>query len=164
MGRAARSVRDTGRAAVYQAELQVRAALERAAGGRLDFFGSQLQLPVERRFSNLDEVRTYLHECQRDPRVVAGYGDHPQVGVRPRAGDQQAHYSAGVIAIPVASDWAMREMVVLHELAHHLAWSDSAPSHGPAFRSAYLELVEWFIGAEVALILRTALQGTGAVA
>lgn len=164
MGRAAGASRDTGRAAVYQAELQVRAALERAAGGRLDFFGSQLQLPVEQRFGDLAEVQTYLDECQRDARVVAGFGGRPPVLVRPRAGDQQAHYSAGVIAIPAASDWAMREMVVLHELAHHLVWSDQLPAHGPAFRQAYLQLTEWFIGPEVALVLRTALMGTGAAA
>ena len=40
--------RDTDRAAVYAAEDQWSAALNR--GGVIDFFGSRLQLPVQTRF------------------------------------------------------------------------------------------------------------------
>ena len=39
-----------------------------------------------------------------------------------------------VIAVPERDTWALRELVVLHELAHHVSQAD--PPHGPAFVAA----------------------------
>lgn len=136
---------DRQRAAVYSAEDQWSAAVDR--GGPLDFHGSPLVMPEQRRFSTLEEVRAYV------ARVSAEHG-LPCPAVRHRSGGARAHYEdAGVIAIPSGEPWAMRESVVLHELAHHASGS---LDHGPAFTAAMLALVEAQLGPEAALVLRTA--------
>ncbi|MSV74927.1 MAG: TIGR04338 family metallohydrolase, partial [Actinobacteria bacterium] len=84
--------RDADRAAVYAAEDQWTAAIDR--GGPIDFFGSRLQLPVQTRFGSLEAVERYVeHLATMHPGV-------PSVTVRHRKGKARAHYSAGVIAIP----------------------------------------------------------------
>ena len=62
----------------------------------------------------------------------------------------------------------MRELVLCHELAHHLAWHDpavpaGAPAHGREFVDAYVSLSEAVIGPEVALLLRAGMDEVGAV-
>jgi putative metallohydrolase (TIGR04338 family) len=54
-------------------------------------------------------------------------------------------------------------LVVLHEVAHHLAYSKSREiaAHGPEFIAAMGLLVEIVIGPEVALVLRAAFDGVG---
>jgi putative metallohydrolase (TIGR04338 family) len=54
----------------------------------------------------------------------------------------------------------MRELVVLHELAHHLTPDD--PGHGAQFVGALLTLVAEIIGPEAALVLQAALHENGA--
>lgn len=84
------------------------------------------------------------------------------VRVRDRAGDTQAHYSRGVIAVPthtIGSSWALRELVVLHELAHHLA--STGGSHGPAFVGEFVELVSEIISPEAGLLLRVTMYDEG---
>ena len=46
----------------------------------------------------------------------------------------------------------LRELVVLHEMAHHLC--DGAPPHGPEFVATFCELAEAVMGHEVAHVLR----------
>ena len=161
-------MRDQLRSRVYAAELQVRTAVERAAGGGgVDFFGSMLPVPQERRFASVDEVAAYLRRVLADPRAVDAFGALPAPRVRLRAGDSEAHYEFGraVIALPAASDWAWRELVVLHELAHHIIAlnSPAAASHGPEFAAVYCRLVEWQLGGAAGLLLRAALDGEGVV-
>jgi putative metallohydrolase (TIGR04338 family) len=79
--------------------------------------------------------------------------------VRARRGVTAAHYeTAGsaeeaVIAVPDGrANWALRELVVLHEVAHHL--STAQPPHGPEFVATFCELAEAVMGAEVAYVLR----------
>ena len=48
--------------------------------------------------------------------------------------------------------WALRELVVLHEFAHHVCRSD--PPHGPEFVAAHCELASAVMGPEVAHVLR----------
>ena len=161
-------MRDQLRSRVYAAELQVRAAIERAAGGEgVDFFGSMLPAPQERRFGSLEEVDSYLQRVLTEPRAVSAFGPLPAPGVRLRAGEAEAHYEFGraVIALPAASDWAWRELVVLHELAHHVTALNSpgTASHGPEFAAVYCQLVEWELGGAAGLLLRAALDGEGVV-
>jgi putative metallohydrolase (TIGR04338 family) len=77
--------------------------------------------------------------------------------VRPRRGVTAAHYEcldgAAVIAVPARRDqWALRELVVLHEIAHHLC--DASPPHGPEFVAAFCELAGLVMGPEVEHVLR----------
>lgn len=143
---------DRERAAVYAAEDQWSAALDR--GGPIDFFGSHLVLPVQLRFGDLAAMQAYV-----DARC-AEHAEHGQVRVRPRRGQAKAHYADGVIAIPMETGWACRESVLLHEFAHHLA-RGSAPPHGPAYRETMLGLVTSVQGEESALVLRTCYESNG---
>jgi putative metallohydrolase (TIGR04338 family) len=142
--------RDTHRSSVYSAEDQWSALLDR--GGRVDFFGSTIDVPMQLRFGSLDDVITYA------TKVTSARGITP-VEVRHRKGGTRAHYSNGVIAIPTNQSWAMRESVVLHEIAHHACVHtyDSA-LHDRYFTSTMLDLVETTLGSPVALLLRAGYQ------
>lgn len=89
------------------------------------------------------------------------------VVVRPRRGDRQAHYERGelplrgVMAIPpreVGGAWSLRAVVVLHEVAHHLAGADG---HGPRFRTTFLRLLEDIGMPVLAELLHTAYRLSG---
>ena len=142
--------------AVYGAEDQWSAILDR--GGQVDFFGSQLIAPVQIRFGSLDDVESYVvHVCRL--RGVAP----PRV--RHRQGGTRAHYEveAGVIAIPTDHVWAMRESVVLHEIAHHICVSrDGSTLHDQHFTEIMLALTRENLGHEAELLLRTSYQTAGA--
>ncbi len=162
------SVRDNQRAKVYAAEEFVRTLFDRAAehGNRVvDFFGTQLTLPPEGRFGSVAAVQRYVdevlvHAAQRWP------GTAP-LSVRARRGLTAAHYESddaderstpasrdtAVMAVPDArTTWALRELVVLHEVAHHL--STAQPPHGPEFVATFCELAEMVMGPEVGHVLR----------
>jgi putative metallohydrolase (TIGR04338 family) len=86
--------------------------------------------------------------------------------VRERRAATAAHYEQrdgiGVIAVPDrgTADWAMRELVVLHEVAHHL--SDAGPAHGPAFVATMCTLAELVMGPELGHVLRVVYAKEGA--
>jgi len=87
------------------------------------------------------------------------------VAVRERSGQQQADYQrlTAVIAVPLHSGnraWALRELVILHELAHHLADSDEEP-HGPGFAGRLISLISVVIGEEAGFLLRTTMWDNG---
>lgn len=156
------TTRDTQRARVYAAEEFVRTMFDRAAehsSRAIDFFGTQLTLPPEARFGSVHAVQRYVDE-------VLGRVEAAPVTVRARRGTTAAHYEnvagAAVIAVPDGSGtWALRELVVLHELAHHL--SPEGPAHGSGFVATYCELCETIMGPEVGLVLRMvyAKEGVG---
>lgn len=165
------TVRDTQRAKVYDAERLVRGMFDRADefGHRtVELYGSRLTLPTERKFASVESVQRY---CDRVlslgwVRTTWERAAVP-VRVRARAGTTAAHYEVAdaVLAVPLhdrGTAWALRELVILHELAHHLAppECDLAP-HGPRFCTRYLELVEGVIGPEAAFVLRTGMLGCG---
>lgn len=158
--------RDSQRSKVYAAEQFVRTLFDRAAqhnSQSIDFFGAQLTLPPEARFGSIDAVRRYVDDVLRLPAVVARFDAAP-LAVRARRGELAAHYEnrsgAGTIAVPErsGSDWALRELVVLHEVAHHLCVSGGCPpdgpAHGPEFVQTFCELTSLVMGAEVGHVLR----------
>jgi putative metallohydrolase (TIGR04338 family) len=152
--------RDIQRSKVYAAEEFVRTLFDRAAEHAnpvVDFFGTQLTLPPEARFASLDSVRRYVGQVLVLPAVVARWGPVAPLGVRPRRGLHAAHYERGadgaVIAVPdTPGTWALRELVVLHEIAHHL--SAAQPPHGPEFVTTFCELTQAVMGPEVEHVLR----------
>ena len=151
--------------AVYAAEDQWSAVLDR--GGVVDFFGSRLDVPAQRRFADLASVRAYVAGVLALPGVVGAYPDAGPVMVRERRGQGRAHYetATATIALPTASLWAGREAVVLHELAHHLACSAVDPGeagwHGAPFRDAMLLLAAEVLGEPAALLLRAGYDAAG---
>lgn len=129
--------------------------------GPVQFLGSSLTLPVERRFGDLDGVRRYLSEVRRRE---WGHPDVPAPKVRLRKGHTRATWEAGTIALPDgtgARGWAMREVVVLHEYAHHVTWHQKqVTGHGDAFQSIYVDLIGNAVGPEAAFVLQAGLQIT----
>ena len=151
--------RDAQRAAVYAAEEFVRTLFDRAAqhsSRAIDFFGAQLTLPPEARFGSARAVGDYVDRVLSLP-AVRDRWPVSAVTVRARRGVSAAHYEnrdgTAVIAVPErASGWALRELVVLHEIAHHLCPVE--PAHGGEFVSAFCELAATVMGPEVGHVLR----------
>lgn len=163
--------RDSRRSRVYAAETQVAGALDRAAAGSslVDFFGSSLTLPPERRFGDVASVQRWVDAVLALDQVRDRWPATPVCRVRPRRGASRAHYQApGEIAVPVDDRWALREIVMCHELAHHLVFHDAdvpigVAAHGREFVDTFVALVAIVIGGEVALLLRAGLDEAGAV-
>lgn len=152
--------RDTQRSKVYSAEQFVRTVFDRAGerGNRsVDFFGAQLTLPPEARFASVESVQRYVDEVLGLSGTRARWPAAEPLTVRARRGATAAHYEydgrAAVIAVPERhTTWALRELVVLHEVAHHLCRVE--PAHGPQFVATFGELAEAVMGAEVGYVLR----------
>ncbi|WP_280422663.1 TIGR04338 family metallohydrolase [Nocardia carnea] len=169
-------VRDNRRAEVYDAEQLVRGVFDRAGefGRRtVEVHGSRLTLPVERKFASVESVQQYCDRVLALNWVVAKWERAAApIRVRARAGTVAAHYETGrgVLAVPIhgnssrrgGAPWALRELVVLHEIAHHLEpHPDSVAAHGPEFCGRYVELVEGVLGPEAGFLLRITLYDSG---
>jgi putative metallohydrolase (TIGR04338 family) len=159
--------RDTQRAKVYAAEEFVRTLFDSAAGHGtrvVEFFGTQLTLPPEGRFASAPSVQRYVDDVLAHPGVQARWPAVSALTVRTRRGGAAAHYErsddGAAIAVPERrSTWALRELVVLHEIAHHLC--DAVPPHGPEFVATFCELAEAVMGPEVAHVLRVVYDKEG---
>lgn len=154
------SARDIQRAKVYAAEDFVRTLFDRADehGSRsIEFFGANLTLPPEARFASVDSVQRYVDDVLALGSVRTRWPDAAPLTVRPRRGLSAAHYErddgGAAIAVPERrTTWALRELVVLHEIAHHLC--DADPPHGAEFIATFCALAEAVMGPEVAHVLR----------
>ena len=112
---------------------------------------SKLVLPLEVRFGDIASVQRYCDQVLNLDGLAMRWPVRP-VAVRERKGTSKAHWeTSDVIAIPDAA-WAMRETVVLHELAHHL--TPEAVNHGRDFQDALLDLYCEAMAPEVALMAR----------
>ncbi|MCV7177722.1 TIGR04338 family metallohydrolase [Mycolicibacterium sphagni] len=155
------TARDSQRSRVYAAEEFVRTLFDRAAqhsSRSIDFFGAQLTLPPEGRFASMPSVQRYVDEVLALPAVTVRWPTPEPLTVRARRAASAAHYEnhngTGVIAVPDrdSADWAMRELVLLHEIAHHL--TPDGPPHGPDFIATFCELATVVMGPEVGHVLR----------
>jgi putative metallohydrolase (TIGR04338 family) len=162
--------RDDQRARVYAAEQFVRTLFDRVHGhgnGTVEFFGANITLPPEARFASVDSVRHYVDDVLAHPSVQKRWPAVEPLTVRARRGVTAAHYeydgTVATIAVPERAHspslrsprettWALRELVVLHEIAHHVCRSE--PAHGPEFVATFCELTEAVMGAEVGHVLR----------
>ncbi|UYP18964.1 TIGR04338 family metallohydrolase [Rhodococcus sp. Z13] len=160
-------IRDIRKSAVYEAESIVRRMLDRADERGLrtvEVAGSHVTLPIERRFASIESVQAYVDAVLTLDWVRTRWERaRIRVRVRARAGNAAAHYErdSATIALPehrANTAWAFREMVVLHELAHHLDPLDpedaTEGAHGPRFVDRFLTLVGEIIGPETAFLLR----------
>lgn len=152
--------RDAQRSKVYAAEQFVRTLFDRAQSrgeSTLEFFGANITLPPEARFASVESVRRYVESVLGHGAVEQRWPDAEPLAVRSRRGCTAAHYERGdgvaTIAVPDRhTTWALRELVVLHEIAHHL--SPCEPAHGPEFTSTLCDLAAAVMGPEVAHVLR----------
>jgi putative metallohydrolase (TIGR04338 family) len=161
------TTRDTQRAKVYAAEDFVRTMFDRASehGNRsVDFFGTQLTLPPEGRFASVTAIQRYVDDVLGHPAVRVRWPAAGPLTVRARRGATAAHYQSSddgaTIAVPEQrTRWALRELVVLHEIAHHL--SRAEPPHGREFVATYCDLADAVMGPEVGHVLRVVYSKEG---
>lgn len=160
--------RDSQRAKVYAAEEFVRTLFDRAAqyeSPAVEFFGTQLTLPPEGRFGSVASVQRYVDDVLALPAVRQRWPVVSPLRVRARRAATAAHYEdhdgSGTIAVPDrdTADWALRELVVLHEVAHHLC--EAEPAHGPEFVATICALTELVMGPEVGHVLRVVFAKEG---
>jgi putative metallohydrolase (TIGR04338 family) len=153
--------RDWQRSKVYAAEEFVRTVFDRAAehGSRsVEFFGAQLTLPPEARFASVAAVQRYVDDVVTLTAVRQQWPTIAPLKVRARRAATAAHYEnrggIGIIAVPdlATAGWAMRELVVLHEIAHHLC--DAMPPHGSQYVATLCTLAELVMGPELGHVLR----------
>ncbi|CMJ30994.1 TIGR04338 family metallohydrolase [Mycobacterium tuberculosis] len=153
--------RDSQRARVYAAEAFVRTLFDRVTAHgspTVEFFGTQLTLPPEGRFGSVASVQRYVDDVLALPAVGQNWPTVSPVRVRARRVAAAAHYEnhggTGTIAVPDrhTAGWAMRELVVLHEVAHHLC--QVPPPHGPEFVATVCTLTELVMGPEVGHVFR----------
>ncbi len=153
--------RDSQRARVYAAEAFVRTLFDRVTAHgspTVEFFGTQLTLPPEGRFGSVASVQRYVDDVLALPAVGQNWPTVSPVRVRARRAATAAHYEnhggTGTIAVPDrhTAGWAMRELVVLHEVAHHLC--QVPPPHGPEFVATVCTLTELVMGPEVGHVFR----------
>jgi putative metallohydrolase (TIGR04338 family) len=144
--------RDAQRSRVYAAEEAWALRLDAARRGarRAVVGGSALTLPQELRFGTLEDAQRYADQH------VEGL---PPVRLRPRKGQAAAHYAPpDDVALPLppyGEPWALRESVLLHELAHHLAFhTHGSADHGSSYTACMLDLVARALGEEAAFALR----------
>ncbi len=140
--------RDTERTSVYRAEDLYARMCERAHPPMgppvlTDLAGSQVLLPAERRFGDLDSLQRFVDVVL--PAACELWQVHlPPVQVRWRKGAAKAHWEPpSTIALAEDQAW-LREFIVLHELAHHIdhhtRGKQPAPAHGTSFRTALCRL------------------------
>ena len=153
--------RDAQRSRVYRAEDAWAARLDAARRGAAlaSVGGSSLLLPAERRLGSLAAASDYVTRVLALAGVVEVVGKLPVPRLRTRRGVGRAHWEApGIIALPVpqhGEPWALRETVLLHELAHHIGQtSGRAHGHHAPFPALVLLLAEAVLGAEAAFALR----------
>ncbi|MEU0497015.1 TIGR04338 family metallohydrolase [Mycobacterium sp. NPDC006124] len=154
--------------AVYGAEHQWSAVLDR--GGQVDFHGSLIDVPMQRRFADIPSMQRYVDEVLALDSVRENYPNAGPVRVRERRGQSKAHYepSTQTVAIPLRNIDFGRESTLLHELAHHLSVSQGLPAtssgtrwHGVEFRRAMTFLVSVVLGEPAALLLRGGYHASG---
>jgi putative metallohydrolase (TIGR04338 family) len=153
--------RDAQRARVYRAEDAWGARLDAARRGAAlaTLGGSALVLPAERRLGSLEAAAGYCARVVALPEVVGVFGAVAPPQLRTRRGVRSAHWEPpGTLALPVpqhGEPWALRETVLLHELAHHLAETTGrARGHRPPYPAAVLLLTRAVLGEEAELALR----------
>ncbi len=154
--------------AVYGAEHQWSAVLDR--GGSVNFHGSQINVPMQKRFADIPSVQKYVDRVLALDAVRERYPNASPVLVRERRGQGKAHYEPSTLtmAIPLENRSFGRESTVLHELAHHLSVSEGLPVtrsgtrwHGVEFRRAMIFLVGAAMGDTAVLLLRAGYHSAG---
>ena len=153
------------REAVYRAEQILRKMLDNAdVSPFVQIHGSKVYLSPDRKFGDLDSIQRYVDAVLALNWMQATYPNAKRsVTVRERKGDNFAHYQLDTIAVPIKprgdlSRWAMRELVVLHELAHHL---DKNSGHSETFTAVFLDLIGQFMSMEASWILRSLFNDEG---
>lgn len=147
----------------------VRVTLHRGGRTRETVFTPE----TEPRFSQPGDAKAFVNAVvQRLRRQARAFGsnyrrrERRDVDVLSARGFTRASYRDDVIWLPAREKggaWALRGLVVVHELAHHLNTGDGAiiDVHGAGFRATMLRLLEDIGWVEIAAMLREANRELG---
>lgn len=145
---------------VYEVEGYIREVLDLALRHDIrlhEAFGSTWILPQERRFGDLAGAQRYVEGVLQLGWVQQEWPERSAERVRVGARREllgEAMYRQGRISLPDHGgglSWAMRELVVLHELAHHLT---GTTAHAQRYREGYVKLVGGVMGESFGELLR----------
>lgn len=154
---------------LYKAEHAICMVLDQVAASEepvpVTVAGSSLVIPLERKFGRVEDVQAYVDLCCR----VLRHREVPRV--RKAHGNSKHAWGGGwrnEIQLPAAEDhaagkgkhtnWALREVVVLHELAHCLTHTSG---HGAEFAGTFLKLIREFMGTETWLLALSTFDAAG---
>lgn len=142
----------------YSAEYALRDQLELT---QVTLCGTTVVIPVERRFAELVDVQRYVDLVLALNWVRAAYpaAAQPLRVVRHKVINEAKCGNGTMWVNPDHDRFAMRETVILHELAHHLAGGWAA--HGPMWRACFVHLLEELVGPEVAWLMRVNYDDAG---
>ena len=157
---------------VYKAENYIRFLADEARkqdNGLVSaqILGSTFNIPMDRTFGDIESVRRYANiviqrMSHKYPRM-AGVKISQQARMKAKSYYRPSTHEI-VLAGNVGADlnrWAMRELVVLHELAH--AAAPVGESHGAKFTAIFSELLEEMLDNNMGIIARMAYHEAGAV-
>lgn len=149
---------DPDRIATYACEFTLRDMLKVS---QVHVHGVTVDIPVERNFATIENIQAYVDKVLALNWVRAAYprATNPLKVVKKPKGANNADCGGGVMRVPINSEnrWALREIVILHEMAHHLA----PGGHAEAFRTCFAWLVSEIIAPEAGWLLRTLFWDNG---
>lgn len=163
-------MRDLDKSATYAAEDEVARWLDAVSPEQptVNCLGDTFQPEVEAKFTDPTSVQAYVNKVLAHL-TANGYTyegrESTPITVRARRGAKKAEYQrdGAIMAIPpreIGGAWSLRELVVLHEISHHLAPRDVA-SHGPEFRATFVRLIENIGSPVIAHLLQGAFSARG---
>lgn len=144
-------------ARIYRMDERVKTLLDAALERDIrvvEIHGSTLYIPLELRFGNIESVQTYIDLTLGKDEIIQRYpkAEIP-LQVHAMRDNKEPYYRQNKIGLPDHGGGispAMREIVVLHEMAHHLGSS----GHSQRFLDAYIDLVEKNMSPSLGLYMR----------
>ncbi len=130
-------------AATYGPEWRIRQVLE-TPDVPFKMHGVTITVPHERKFGHIDTVRKYVeHVCTSEGFSVPAVVESKKLKNR-------AYYEPLGVRITMPNfdkaRWAWREIVVLHEIAHHM---QPFQGHSDPFQKTFADLLGKYIGSEI---------------
>lgn len=125
--------------------------------------GTTLTIPVERKFGRIEDIQRYVDMVLALNWVRDTYPSArlPLKVVRHRV-INRANCGHGELRVNDSDEgraWSFREVVILHEVAHHL--TPCGTEHGVEWRACFLDLLDGIVGPEAAFLLRTNFHDQG---
>ena len=150
---------DRQKSKLYEAEQLLRRMYDNSVKSdnpAISVGGANLVLPPEVKFGSVASVQAYVDRVLEMPSVIEVFGTSNPITVRKRKGETKAHYSRYNQEIAVhdgRNNWGMRELVILHELAHHFTPTFAQEAHGAEFADTFITLVGLVMGSQAGLAL-----------
>jgi putative metallohydrolase (TIGR04338 family) len=156
-------IRDSQKSALYASETLLSGLFDRCLkydNPTVEVEGVTLDLPPEGKFADIASLQTY---CDKVCKLMKVEAVHVEAH-RNQHGNAFYQSAGRRIVIPDGQNrWALRELVVLHELAHHVTWVQNldAAAHGPEFVANYITMLERVMAPQAGLAARLVYAANG---